>query len=528
MKFNKLSTASLLAATLLVSSCGKDFLDRPPQGQIVIEEFYQTPADLRIATAGLYCRPWFDFNWPFIVDVGETMSGNAFAGFNPRFGYVNLTIPEGEGGVQNGWGSLYNVIAHSNTVINNVQRFTPASVPDAAKNGAIAEARFMRGIAYFYLVRIWGAVPIITDNSALLEKPFVPRNRVSDVYRFAIEDLTYAAENLPKTDTPGRVTSWSAKGMLAKVYLTRAGVGQSGTRVQADLDKAKDYAADVVNNSGLTLMSDYYGLFLRKNENNSESLFAIQWVYNSGWGSQNNMQSYLAPDSRVTGLGDGWNNISPSYDLYMNFEAGDNVRRKATMFMNTDVYPELTTPALPNGYTMTAAQPSFKKYVIGSPTAPGNDGQVGPLNTDINTYILRLSDVYLTHAEAIMGNNASTSDPVALASFNKVRTRALLPAATSITPMSMLRERRSEFAMEGQFWFDLLRLNDYNPSAAISYVSQQHRNTFNYTPAATVKITEPVPAVTVTPTATSFKLPYPLAERQTNPKLSEEPVPYYN
>jgi hypothetical protein len=94
--------------------------------------------------------------------------------------------------------------------------------------------------------------------------------------------------------------------------------------------------------------------------------------------------------------------------------------------------------------------------------------------------------------------------------------------------MSMLRERRSEFAMEGQFWFDLLRLNDYNPSAAISYVSQQHRNTFNYTPAATVKITEPVPAVTVTPTATSFKLPYPLAERQTNPKLSEEPVPYYN
>ncbi|HEX8328940.1 MAG TPA: RagB/SusD family nutrient uptake outer membrane protein [Hymenobacter sp.] len=528
MKFNTLTTASLLAATLLASSCSKDFLDRPPQGQIVIEEFYKTPAELRIVTAGLYCRPWFEFNYPFIVDVGETMSGNAFASFNPRFGYVNLTVPEGEGGIQYGWSGLFNVVAHSNTVVNNVARFTPATVPAAIKNGAVAEARFMRATAYFYLVRIWGAVPIITDNSALLENPMVPRNTVTDVYRFIIEDLTYAAENLPATDTPGRVTSWGAKGMLSKVYLTRAGIAQNGTRLQADLDKARDMAADVVNNSKLTLMPNYYDLFLRKNENNPESLFALQWVYNGGWGSQNNMQSYLAPDSRVTGLGDGWNNISPTYDLYQNFEAnGDNVRRKATMFLNADVYPELTTPALPNGYTMTATQPAFKKYVIGGPTAPGNDGQVGSLNTDINTYILRLSDVYLTHAEAILGNNASTTDAAALASFNKVRTRAGLTAATSIDQMSMLRERRSEFGMEGQFWFDLLRLNDYNPSAAIAYVSKQHRNTFNYTPAAAVKVTEPANIVTVTPTANSFKLPYPLVERQTNPKLSEEPVPYY-
>jgi hypothetical protein len=527
MKLNKLSTAALLAGSLLISSCGKDFLERPPQGQLVTDNFYQTVSDLRIATAGLYNRPWFEFNYPFIVDVGETMSGNAYAGFNPRLTYINFTIAEGENGIQYGWASMFNVIAQSNTVINNVARITPASVAAKDKNAAIAEARFMRGVAYFYLVRLWGAVPIIEDNSKLVDNPLVPRNTVTDVYRFLLDDLNFAAENLPMTDSPGRLTTWSAKGMLAKVYLTKAGVGQSGSRVQADLDMAKQYAADVINNSGLTLMPSYYDLFLRKNRNNPESLFSIQWVYNQGWGSQNLMQSYLAADSRVTGVGDGWNNIAPTYDLYMNYETGDNDRRKATMMINTDVYSELTTKDNPNGYTMTATQPSFKKYVIGGPTAPGNDGAVSSLNTDINTYIMRLADVYLVHAEAVLGNNASTSNADGLASFNKVRTRAKLQPATSYDQMSLLRERRSEFGMEGQFWFDLVRLHDYKPAAAIDYIGKQHRNTFTYTPAAAVKITESPAANFVTATDRSFTLPYPAADVVNNPKLREEPVPYF-
>lgn len=520
-----LASAALLTAGLLLSSCGKTFLDRPPQGQLVTDNFYQTPADLRLATAGLYGRPWFDFNYPFLLDVGDVMAGNAWASWNPRSTYVNFSVSSGDNGIANGWGSLYNVVAQSNTAINNITALTPASVPAATKNAALGEARFIRAVAYFYLVRLWGPVPIIENNSALVQTPQVPRHLVSDVYRFILADLQFAAANLPATDSPGRVTSWSAKGMLAKVYLTKAGVGQSGSRNQADLDQAKQYASQVITQSGLALQPNYYDLFLRKNKNNPETLFAMQWIANQGWGNQNVYQAFLAADSKVAGVGDGWNNISPTADLYNNYEAGDNVRRKATMMINTDKYPELTTADNPNGYTMTATTPAFKKYVIGGPTASGNDGQVSVLNTDINTYILRLADVYLIYAEAVLGNGSSTTDAAALDAFNKVRLRAGLAAATTLDAAKLRRERRAEFGLEGQYWFDLARLHDYNPTAANALIGQQHRNSFSYDPTAAAPFTETVNQVAVTDRG--YLLPYPNAEQIANPKLNEPAVAYY-
>ena len=521
----KASALALLATTALLGSCNKDFLDRPPQGQLVTDNFYQTASDLRIATAGLYGRPWFDFNWPFNLDIGEAMSGNSYSGNSPRSAYINFSVPDGEAGLQYGWSALYNVIAQSNTVVNNVARVTPASVPASARNAAIGEARLLRGLAYFYLVRLWGPVPIVSDNSTLVQQPLLPRIVVSDVYRFIIEDLKFAADNLPTSDTPGRATAWTAKGLLAKVYLTKAGVGQSGTRNQADLDQAKLYAGQVATTSGLTLLPSYYDVFLRKNRNSPESLLSIQWVANQGWGGQNVLQAYLAPDSKVAGVGDGWNNVNPSADLYSAYETADVVRRKATFMLNGDVYPELTTKDNPNGYTMTAIGPAFKKYVIGGPTAPGNDGQVSVLNTDINTFLLRLSDVYLTYAEATLGNSATTTNADALLYYNKVRTRAGLPAETVLDATKILHERRVEFALEGQYWFDILRLHDYNPAAADALIAAQHRNGFTYSPTAAVRVTE-TPRF-VTPSARSYVLPLPAADVVANPKLQEAPVGYY-
>jgi hypothetical protein len=149
----------------------------------------------------------------------------------------------------------------------------------ADKNAAIAEAKFMRAVAYYHLAVYWGAVPIIEDNSKLIENPLLPRNIVSDVYKFAANDLTYAAQYLPNTDEKGRVTTWSAQGMLGKVYLTMAGVGKSGgSRDQALLDSAKKYAGNVCKNSGLTLLPNYADLFKAQNNDNQESLFALQWA----------------------------------------------------------------------------------------------------------------------------------------------------------------------------------------------------------------------------------------------------------
>ena len=130
--------------------------------------------------------------------------------------------------VTNGWVGLYNVIAQCNTVINAIQNQASPSISAADKNAAIAEAKFIRAVAYYHLAVYWGAVPIIEDNSKLIKNPLLNRNIVSDVYKFVAKDLTYAAQNLPKTDEKGRVTTWSAQGMLGKVYLTMAGLGKSG------------------------------------------------------------------------------------------------------------------------------------------------------------------------------------------------------------------------------------------------------------------------------------------------------------
>src|SRR6476469_1539335 len=135
----------------------------------------------------------------------------------------------------------------------------------------------MRGLAYSYLVQNWGPVPIITNNSNVLLDTTIARNTIESVWQFVIRDLRFAVDNLPtQSKLPGRLNKWGAEGMLAKMYLTRAGVGGNGTRNQSDLDSAKYFAKDVIANSGASLMQNYEDLFLMKNNNNPESIFALQ------------------------------------------------------------------------------------------------------------------------------------------------------------------------------------------------------------------------------------------------------------
>lgn len=140
--------------------------------------------------------------------------------------------------------------------------------------------------------------------------------------------------------------------------------------------------------------------------------------------------------------------------------------------------------------------------------------------------MLRLADVYLIYAEAIMGNNSSTTDPEALLYYNKVRTRAGVDPLTTITLDTLLSERRIEFAFEGQYWMDMVRLSFWKPAEALAMINGQNRAFFNY--AAGVATPDAGPVVTVLPaTASSFKLQIPATELTANPKLAEAPVKYY-
>jgi hypothetical protein len=514
-----------LLLLVAVAGCKKGFLERPSLSQIASNNFYQSTAEIRLATASLYAgAPWWQFHAGPFLQFGDVMSGNGTTGQyqgtdNNELFAVNLSASNGV--VQSAWTGLYNIIGQCNNTILGIQQYAPASISPADKNAGIAEAKFMRGLAYFYLAAHWGAVPIVEDNSKLIEKPMLNRIIVTDVYKFITNDLTYAAQNLPATDVAGRVTTWSAQGMLSKVYLTLAGLGGSGARNQAYLDSAKKYAGNVCKNSGKTLFPSYYDLFKVQSNDVPEVLFAFQWEAGVGYGNGNTLNNYAPSNTIMTYKGGAWASMKPTYDLYLKYSEKDTIRRKATFMMNGDYFPELN--AAGGGYKATGS--SMKKHIIGNEV--DNSSPLMDLwSSPEHNAVLRLAEVYLIYAEAIMGNNTTTTDPEALLYYNKVRTRAGVDPLATITLDTLISERRIEFAFEGNYWLDLVRLSYWNPTKALALINGQNRRFFNYAAGVATPDTDPV--VTVLPaTVASFTLQIPATELTANPKLAEAPVKYF-
>jgi len=513
---------SFLFSVIFVAACSEDFLDRPPEDAIVVDNFYQNAEELRLATGGLYNTPWFDYNDKVNFSVGDGAAGN-FLSNDPAMRQFSLfSSNNSDPRIGEAWRSMYIVIGQANNIIHSIQTRAPESIPEVDRKAAIAEARFMRGYAYHYLTMLFGEVPIIANNIDLISNPIIPKNTVEDVFQFAINDMEYAAENLKEEDEQeGRVTRWSAKGMLSRLYLYRAGLSGNNSRNQVDLDMALEHAEDVIENSGLTLMSDYADLFDLENNNNPESLFALQWVDNqTGWGQQNTHQAYFAPEAIVTGVGDGWGGANGATPNMQSLYAPNDKRRKPTFMYRGDLYPQLVTKDAGYLYNLKSyAGSAIKKYVIGRPE--DNDGAVAFMSTGINTYMLRLAEVYLNAAEAILGNNASTADLEALRYINTIRNRAGLPDLTSFSYVDVINEKRLEFAMEGRSWFDLIAWSYFATNDAISYIENQNRGHYEWEDDEKMA-TE----FYVDITAEDFKLPYPEAEIANNPLLLDEAVEY--
>lgn len=533
-----------LAFLSFLTGCDKEFLERPPQDRIVDANYYQTAEQVLASTSPLYNVVWFAYNDKASHGIGDARGGLLYSGsYQAENIRMNTTAVTPE--VGSSWRAFYNVVGQANTAITNINRYAPASVPTEVKNHAIGEARFMRGLAYSYLVQNWNEVPVIANNETVLTDTTIAKNTAESVWEFIIRDIRYATKVLPDAPIqPGRLTKWAAEGMLAKMFLTRAGVGMSDTRRQSDLDSAAYYAKRVIENSGKSLMPDYADLFKTANNNNQETLFALQWKYDGDWGAQNSVQAFLAYGSSLTGFGDGWGgDIGASLhalNLYEDLE--EDERRKATYMLPGDNYTYIheivDEEIVPlhvrtdnNGQAEYRSRAHVKKYVVGLPS--DNAGKVMQQRTEINTYMLRLADVYLIYAEAILGNNASTSDATALEYFNAVRTRAGLEPMSSITWEDIHNERMVEFAMEGQAWYEFTRLHYYKPQLAYEILSSQDRGLFwiypNDKENATSWELEPQPTPlprTYTVNQSNFYLPLPATEISRAPNLNKPAVPY--
>ncbi len=516
---------SFLSLFLLITivSCKKDFLERVPQDALTVDNFYSSAKALDAATAVLYNVPWFDFNDKAIWSFGDLVSGNINT-YDPQvLSFKTFDVTGDNTRLMEGWRSLFNVIAHSNGIINDLPVKATAAVEKKQVNRCVGEARFMRAMAYFYLVRLWGPVPIIENNSEKIYNAQIPRNNVEDVYKLIIKDLEFAEANCPlKSEYGGadkaRVTSGAAKTLLAKIYL-----------YQKEYAKSLAKAEEVIKSGQYSLMPEYEDIF--KTENNvtlnpsvnTETIFALLWdIDNAGWGVQNTHQAYFAPyGQNLTGFADGWGSGFPSIDLVKSYESGDK-RKHATVMTAGDSYPymsyvkngsEVVGYTYPTIGSISDTRANIKKYVVGSPA--GNKGKGGFMRTYINTNMLRFAEVYLIAAEAI-AKGGNTGDAKAIGYFNMVRKRAgLSERSTEITFDDIINERRMELALEGDYWYDLCRIDR---DKAIDRIKAQERGTYaSGTSINTLK---------VTPREKDFLFEVPTSEIITNPKLAEPPVPY--
>nr|WP_320117421.1 RagB/SusD family nutrient uptake outer membrane protein [uncultured Marinifilum sp.] len=498
----------ILLLLFLSASCSESFLENAPEDSLVVDNYYNTNEQVMSAGAPLYGYPWFYFNEKFLICIGDNYSGNSTGTYSDIAQFTLFSVNQGNQFATEGWDALYNVIATANTLIYNLETKVSGDVDEDVIEEVKGEAYFMRATAYFYLVRTWGAVPIIYTMDQYNADTEIYRNTVEDVYTFILNDYNRALSRVPiqRSDSEsGRVTQTACNAMMAKVYLTLE-----------DYTNAKTKAELVINSGVHGLLENFGDVFHPSNNNSRESIFALQWVANQGWGYQNPNQAYLAASPKLTNAGDGWGTFQPSIDFQNAFEDGD-LRKHETIMEPGDFYSDLVTSE--GGYTvpesgMTSTIAAWRKYVVGSKDEWEN---VGFMSTDMNTYIMRYAEVLLIHAEAILGTNASTSDSNALESFNAVRKRAGLDEKSSITFDDILQERRVEFAVEGKYWYDLARMDR---TKALAIISNQERGDYvdgNYNDIITRK---------VTPSAGDFLLPIPGSEADLNPLLLEEPVPF--
>ena len=548
--------AVALAGTLTMVSCADDFLDQTNTHQLNQETFFDSDEAVAAATSPLYSYVWYDFNDKFYYGMGDGRANNITAQYSDYiYPYTNFTETSLSTGLTEAWAALYSVVAQSNNTINNIEQYCTDDVSEDAKVQAIAEARFMRGTAYWYIASLWGCAIIYENTSDLVDNYVVYANPRIDGIEFAIRDLEYAAKYLPASQSDeGRVTKYSAYGMLSRVYLSMAGLVTSGqydgTNAVTDfnrgsrntyyLDLARKAALMVIENSKASLVDTYAELFDYKTiDNNSESLFQLQFISGSSvGGAAQSMTRFLAWSTMVADT-NAWGGATYcSWDLWQEFKSyadatlgttvDDAVRRHYSVASYGEVYPELSTDT-ENPYTYGVTESpgnqgaNIKKYVIGTKSV---NGISEPNNSGINTYMLRLAEVYLNYVEAVMGNNSSTTDATALELFNQLRTRAEVPTKNVITYEDLRHEYRVELAFEGLYWYFLVRRGYYQQQEVVNYVNNQYRNasyfessTYEYVLSDDYEL--PGPSVSVA-TASNLILPMSDTDQTKNPLLKTD------
>ncbi|WP_057936700.1 RagB/SusD family nutrient uptake outer membrane protein [Algoriphagus resistens] len=442
----------LVGALLLMglSACNSDFLDLAPISQGNSTNFYKTASDLENALTAVYGSLQYGGTYYSSMHViGELRSDNTEI-TNPNAGANLQAVDDFTNDAVNSissttWNAHYQGIQAANIVIDKI---ASVEMDDALKARYTGEAKFLRALLYFNLVRIYGDVPLVLQVITNPEQGYTfGRNPKQEVYEQIIADLGDAEASLPfsygNADV-GRATRGAAMALLGKVYLTR----KEWTAASQKLRELTDASGE----TGYRLMDSYGDIFGPTNENNAESIFEVQFSSSSnGEGSPfTNQFAPIGSGKAVVSVGNPLGQNIPTADMEAAYSIGD-ARKEFSMATSYQL----------NG---DEVEHNFILKYSGTPAAY--------LDSDNNWIVLRYADVLLMYAEAL--NEISFQpDGEAFLLLNQIRSRAGLPMMSSSGPdpayvlatqqdfrAAVANERRVELAFEGHRWFDLVRTDE--------------------------------------------------------------------
>ncbi len=403
-------------------SC-EDELYQEPVTSKVSSNFYSTEEEIEEAVNAVYSslRKKGLYNL-YLPALGEISSDNTFdevpANDDGIYGQLDeFTTITSNSIVEATWEAAYIGIQWANIVLNRIPdvNFDEEDV----KDNRIGEVKFIRALLYFNLVRLYGDVPLVVEETTDPNDYFGQgRTASSEVYKQIETDLKEAIEVLPdEASEEGRVIKTAGQALLAKVYLT-----------EGDLSSAKTLLETVYNSEKHSLLGDVNDIFDIDNEGNEEIIFAVQFVAGLNGNSMGSSAfQQFSPSGTVSGAK---GHSLPTVELYNSYSSND-LRKTA--------YVGITDENVP--YTKKLTEPS---------TEPADGGS--------DWVVLRFADVVLLLAEIEAGQNNLT---VASGYLNEIRNRAGLPDTQASTQEEMIDsvafERRLELVSEGHRWFDLLR-----------------------------------------------------------------------
>jgi len=464
--FKNYLLATFALCMLIPMSCGDDLLDQVNSNTVSTGTFWQNADDARLAVNGMYHPITNTFFWGRIVHTGAILRSDVFniRPFGPNTAMSHFTeIPGVSRWSTEIWSEPFKTVFRANSVLENVN---DSNITDATeRNGILGQAYFMRAFSYWYLVNLYGNVPVVTRTPSTDEEFFPAQSTPDQVWDQIIEDLTAAAAALPaqwEGNDIGRPTSGSAIGLRGKSHLYRG----NWAAAQADFEQ--------LVGSGLysLLPADrYMENFTETNENNEESVFELQYlgvdafawgVDIPGVGTMGNFHIDYAPPMK-----------SPDQSHYVNswvrelFEAnGETIRRDATIAYDypgstgyggvpfTDDFAAEITLANDEGM-----EPIYTRKYAGMDIGVRDDVDFLGTNVGNNWRIIRYADILLMHAEAL-NNQGMTSQAATF--VNMVRERAGVSTISSSMSQddmtqAIIDERVLELTGESHRFFDLVR-----------------------------------------------------------------------